>query len=170
MIASTSGNPVLRQCARLLVPSLIEYIAKMAPLANDGSITESHATAIGEVWKAFSSFFASVAEEHRMSFTGVCVQTFNHVLGSRLLGVILPTITLLLTNTEAPPSPVVTQSIAQLLSYATSSPAAFKDAAGKLEPSSRELLEQSVRRAIGGSATSATGANATKPQISLRSF
>ncbi|KAK0495924.1 clathrin-coated vesicle protein [Armillaria luteobubalina] len=154
MIASTSGNPVLRQCAKLLVPSLIEYIAKMAPLANDGSITETHAVAIGEVWKAFSSFFASVAEEHR----------------SRLLGVILPTITLLLTNTEASPSPVVTQSIAQLLSYATSSPAAFKDAAGKLEPSSRELLEQSVRRAIGGNATSATAANAAKPQISLRSF
>ncbi|KAK0239818.1 clathrin-coated vesicle protein [Armillaria nabsnona] len=170
MIVSTSGNPVLRQCAKLLVPSLIEYIAKMAPLANDGSITESHAAAIGEVWKAFSSFFASVAEEHRMSSTGVCVQTFNRVLGSRLLGVILPTITLLLTNTEAPPSPVVTQSIAQLLSYATSPPAAFKDVAGKLEPSSRELLEQSVRRAIGGNATSANGANAAKPQISLRYF
>ncbi|KAK0203615.1 clathrin-coated vesicle protein [Desarmillaria ectypa] len=154
MIASTSGNPVLCQCAKLLVPSLIEYIAKMAPFASDGSITESHAAAIGEVWKAFSSFFASVAEEHR----------------SRLLGVILPTITLLLTNTEVPPSSVVTQSIAQLLSYATSSPAAFKEAAGKLEPSSRELLEQSVRRAIGGNASSASGANAAKPQISLRSF
>lgn len=154
MIASTSGNPVLRQCAKLLVPSLIEYIAKMAPLVNDGSITESHAAAIGEVWKAFSSFFASVAEEHR----------------SRLLGVILPTITLLLTNTQTPPSPIVTQSVAQLLSYATSSPVAFKDAAGKLEPSSRELLEQSVRRAIGGSATSTIGGNAAKPQISLRSF
>lgn len=57
---------MLRQCARLLIPSLIEYIAKMAPSVNDGSINEQHASAIGEVWKAFSAFFATVAEDHSM--------------------------------------------------------------------------------------------------------
>ncbi len=71
--ASTTGNPVLRHCARLLIPSLIEYIAKMAPLVNDGSITESHAAAIGEVWKAFSAFFVSVAEDHSMLFAALKV-------------------------------------------------------------------------------------------------
>ncbi|KAF8916460.1 clathrin-coated vesicle protein [Mucidula mucida] len=71
--ASTTGNPVLRHCARLLIPSLIEYIAKMAPLVNDGSITESHAAAIGEVWKAFSAFFVSVAEDHSTLFAALKV-------------------------------------------------------------------------------------------------
>lgn len=64
IVASTSGNVILQQCAKMLIPGLIEYIAKMAPLVSDGSITEPHAAAIGEVWKAFSAFFASVPEDH----------------------------------------------------------------------------------------------------------
>jgi len=146
---------LLKECTKLLIPGLIEYIARLAPMVNDGSIPDSHAAGIGEVWKAFSAFFASVAEEHR----------------TRLLGILLPTITLLLSSSQAAPSPVVAQSIAQLLSFATSSPAAFKEAAGKLEPSTRELLEASVRRAVGGSTGSAASqAAAARPQISLRSF
>ncbi|KAJ6526020.1 clathrin-coated vesicle protein [Mycena capillaripes] len=154
IVASTTGNAVLQQCAKMLIPGLIEYIAKMAPLVSDGSITEPHAAAIGEVWKAFSAFFASVSDPHR----------------TRLLGVLLPTITLLLTNPQAAATPVTSQSVKELLTYATSSPAAFKEAAGKLDPVTRELLEQSVRRAVGAGSQSTTTQNAAKPQISLRSF
>ncbi|KAJ7717234.1 hypothetical protein DFH07DRAFT_947473 [Mycena maculata] len=154
IMASTSGNAMLQQCAKMLIPGLIEYIAKMAPLVSDGSISESHAAAIGEVWKAFSSFFTSVSENHK----------------TRLLGVLLPTITLLLSNPQAAATPVVAQAIRELLTYATSSPAAFKEAAGKLDPPTRELLEQSVRRAVGGGSTTTAAQNAAKPQISLRSF
>jgi len=145
---------MLQQCAKTLLPGLIEYIAKMAPLVSDGSITEPHAAAIGEVWKAFSAFFAAVPEDHR----------------TRLLGVLLPTITLLLSNPQAAATPVMSQSIRELLTYATSSPAAFKEAAGKLDHGTRELLEQSVRRAVGGGAAAPASQNAAKPQISLRSF
>ncbi|KAJ7472591.1 clathrin-coated vesicle protein [Mycena latifolia] len=154
IMASTSGNPMLQQCAKMLFPGLIEYIAKMAPLVSDGSITEPHAAAVGEVWKAFSAFFSSVPEDQK----------------TRLLGVFLPTITLLLSNPQAAATPVVSQSVRELLTYATSSPAAFKEAAGKLDPATRELLEQSVRRAVGGGNTANTTQNAAKPQISLRSF
>ncbi|KAJ7500292.1 clathrin-coated vesicle protein [Mycena galericulata] len=143
IVASTSGNAVLQHCAKLLIPGLIEYIAKMAPLVSDGSITEPHAAAIGEVWKAFSAFFASVPEDHR----------------TRLLGILLPTI--------HPTPPRASESF---WTYATSSPAAFKEAAGKLDPATRELLEQSVRRAVGGGSANTTTQNAAKPQISLRSF
>ncbi|RDB24443.1 HEAT repeat-containing protein 5B [Hypsizygus marmoreus] len=153
IVASTGGNAMLLQCARLLIPGLIEYVAKVAPLVNDGTVSESQVTAIGEVWKAFSAFFASVPENHRV----------------RVLGVILPTIALLLSSFQAIPTPIVSQTISQLLIYATTSPAAFKDAAAKLDVSTRELLEQSIRRAVGGS-TSATAQTAAKPQISLRSF
>ncbi|KAJ3781084.1 clathrin-coated vesicle protein [Lentinula aff. detonsa] len=152
--ASASGNILLRCCVKLLMPALIEYIAKMVPLVNDGSISESHATAINEVWKAFAMFFGSLTEAAR----------------TRLLGVLLPTISLLLANSQNSPSPVVAQSIKQLLSYATISPTAFKEAASKLDAPTRELLETSIRRAVGGGPQTATVQNTVKPQISLRSF
>jgi len=124
----------------------------MAPLVHDGSITEPQAAAIGEVWKAFSSFFSFTPETHRV----------------RLLGVLLPTIAMLLSNTQSS-TPVISQTVSQLLLYATSSPAAFKEAATNLDPSARELLEQSIRRAVGSTALTPTQ-NPAKPQISLRSF
>jgi HEAT repeat-containing protein 5 len=65
ILASTSANAMLLGCTRLLIPSLIEYVAKIAPLVFDGSISEPQVAAVGEVWKAFSAFFASIAENHR---------------------------------------------------------------------------------------------------------
>jgi len=101
-------------------------------------------------------------------------------LGPRLLGVLLPTISLLLSNGPSPPPPAIsttatsitTQTTAQLLSFATTSPGAFKEAAGKLDISMRELLENSIRRAMGGAGAGGFGAGGAgqKPQISLRSF
>ncbi|KAF7335364.1 Clathrin-coated vesicle protein [Mycena sanguinolenta] len=121
IVASTAGNALLQQCARMLIPGLIEYIAKMAPLGLD----------------CLASCF--------------------------------PTITLLLTNPQATATSVTAPSIKELLAYATSSPAAFKEAAGKLDPATREVLEQSVRRAVGAGSQSAAPST-VKPQISLRSF
>ncbi|KAF8648973.1 hypothetical protein AX16_006087 [Volvariella volvacea WC 439] len=150
VVASTAGNLLLRQCAKLLFPGLIEYMAKMAPQVHENTLSESQATGVSEVWKAFSAFFGAVPEEHR----------------ARLLGVLLPTISLLLTTQT---SPIATQTVAQVLSYATSSPNAFKEAAGKLDPATKELLEQAIRRAVGNAAPAPT-TTAVKPQISLRSF
>ncbi|TFK60204.1 clathrin-coated vesicle protein [Pluteus cervinus] len=149
VMASTTGNPLLQRCARSLLPGLIEYIVKIAPLLHDNTITEAQTTGVTEVWKAFAALYASVPEEHR----------------ARLLGVLLPTISLLLSAHATPITPQIVQ---QLLFYASSSPVAFKEAAGKLEPTTRELLEQSIRRAVGTSASAA--GQAAKPQISLRSF
>jgi HEAT repeat-containing protein 5 len=66
----------------------------------------------------------------------------------------------------------VTISVKQLLTYATTSPVAFKEATAKLEVETRELLEVSIRKAVGGSGAGAQAQSqaATKPQISLRSF
>jgi HEAT repeat-containing protein 5 len=52
-------------CTKMLLPALVEYIAKMAPKVKDGSITESHATAIGEIWKAFGVFFGGLQDPER---------------------------------------------------------------------------------------------------------
>lgn len=69
---------------------------------------------------------------------------------------------------------MMTQTITQLLSFATTSPSAFKEAAGKLDISARELLEHCIRRAMGGAGTGGFGVGVSgqpvKPQISLRSF
>ena len=75
---------------------------------------------------------------------------------------------LLLATTESSSELVRSQTVAQLVSYATSSPSAFKEAAAKLEQPMHELLEQSIRKAVGG--TSPIGSVTSKPQISLRSF
>ena len=65
ILSSSSGSPILRQCARLLIPGLIEFIAKMAPLLHDGSKSDAQGAAIGEVWKAFTALLTATAEEHR---------------------------------------------------------------------------------------------------------
>jgi hypothetical protein len=65
ILAATSGNLMLRQCTKMLVPALIEYVAKIAPYVIDGSVSEMHATAVAEVWKAFSAIFISVDETQR---------------------------------------------------------------------------------------------------------
>jgi len=89
--------------------------------------------------------------------------------GIRLLGILLPTVSLVLDPTCTPPSALHTQGVTQMLSYATSSPAAFKEATAKLTPAMRETLETSIRQAVGNRNTT-QGQQATKPQISLRSF
>lgn len=56
---------MLRRSAKFLLPSLVEYVAKMAPAVDDSSISEQQVAAIGEVWKAFAALFASVPEDQR---------------------------------------------------------------------------------------------------------
>jgi hypothetical protein len=51
----------------MLIPGLIEFIAKMAPEIADGTVSETHVLAIGEIWKAFAAFFTSVVESQRRS-------------------------------------------------------------------------------------------------------
>ena len=62
--AAASGNVLLRLCAKLLMPGLIEFVAKMAPAVNDRTISDLHSAAIAETWKAFNTFFTSVPDEH----------------------------------------------------------------------------------------------------------
>ncbi|KAG1895185.1 uncharacterized protein F5891DRAFT_1194542 [Suillus fuscotomentosus] len=87
---------------------------------------------------------------------------------SRLLSVLLPTITLLLRPSQMPPSTIHSSDIAHLLSLAASSPASFKEATTQLDPSAREVLKMSIRNVVKGAAGSVQ--QSMKPQISLRLF
>ena len=65
MIAATSGNQLLRQCPRLLMPGLIEFVAQSAGMVEGGTLPDTRLAALNEVWKAFSLFFGSVPEDLR---------------------------------------------------------------------------------------------------------
>ncbi|KAG1754151.1 armadillo-type protein [Suillus lakei] len=149
---AASGSELLRACVRLLLPALIQYVAKMVPRVDDGTVSEQQVISIDEVWKTFATLVSLAKDEQR----------------SRLLSVLLPTTTLLLRPSQMPPSTIHSNGIAHLLSLAASSPASFKEATTQLDPSVREVLEMSIRKAVEGTA-GAVQQN-MKPQISLRSF
>ncbi|KAG1837702.1 armadillo-type protein [Suillus subalutaceus] len=149
---AASGSELLRACVRLLLPALIQYVAKMVPRVDDGTVSEQQAISIDEVWKTFATLVLLAKDEQR----------------SRLLSVLLPTITLLLRPSQMPPSTIHSSGVAHLLSLAASSPASFKEATTQLDPSVREVLEVSIRKAVEGAAGPVQ--QSMKPQISLRSF
>ncbi|EJD04810.1 clathrin-coated vesicle protein [Fomitiporia mediterranea MF3/22] len=169
VLAGTSGNVLLKHCMKLLLPGMIEYIAFVASLAVDGPAQETHVKGVDEILKAFSAFFSATPDEFR----------------ARTLGVLLPTLALLLdpsksssssSSTSTPSSTILMHNLAvtQILSLATLAPGAFKDAMSKMDEvdgGMKERLEVSVRQAIGGTkgGAGAMQGNA-KPQISLRSF
>ena len=77
--ASSLGSPVLAECTRQVLPGLVEFIAKMAPLLNDGNISDARTAAVGEVWKAFSAFFSSIPENQR-TLIAVLLTSAQHFL------------------------------------------------------------------------------------------
>ena len=63
--ASASGSVMLRQCIRMLLPGMVEYVAKVAGMEGDEAAVQSHLPAVGEIIKAFGTLFANIAEELR---------------------------------------------------------------------------------------------------------
>jgi len=60
-----SGNALLFQCSKLLVPGLIEYITTVVPILNDEVLSETQLLVMGEIWKGLFSFCSSVRETQR---------------------------------------------------------------------------------------------------------
>jgi len=63
--ASASGSVMLRQCIRMLLPGVVEYVAKVAGMAADEAAVQSHLPAVGEIIRAFDTLFTSIAEDLR---------------------------------------------------------------------------------------------------------
>ena len=63
VIASAVGSPSLKQCARLLLPGMIESVAKIA--VQDGEGAEKRVQIVAEMWKAFAALFTASSEENR---------------------------------------------------------------------------------------------------------
>ena len=96
--ASSLGSPVLLECTRQVFPGLVDFIAKTAPLLNDGSISEARTAAVGEVWKAFSAFFSSIPESQRTLAAVLFDPSLAFIIGTRALCILLPTMSLLFPN------------------------------------------------------------------------
>lgn len=166
---AAAGSDFLRSCSRLLLPALVQYIARLSSRLDDDTLSEQHCASIEEVYKTFAALLLFVTEEKRKGYRCIVGNLYSRVIvGTRVLCVILPTITLLLRPSRIPLAPVHSSAVSQLLSLAASSPTFFKEAAVQLDPKIREMLEVSIRRAVEG--TSATTQSVNRPQISLRSF
>jgi len=59
---------MLRQCIRMLLPGMVEYVAKVAGMEADEAAVQSHLPAVGEIIKAFGTLFANIAEDLRELF------------------------------------------------------------------------------------------------------
>ena len=67
-MASSLGNPALQLCTKLLMPGMIECIAKIASSDEKEISVEMHVQIVGEVLKAFSALFLSTADENSESY------------------------------------------------------------------------------------------------------
>lgn len=166
---AASGNDLLRTCVRLLLPGLIHFVARISPRLDDGSLSEQNNASIEEVWRAFSALIALTTTEQRKRFPIIVLFPPHPAnTGTRVLSIILPTVTLLLRPSQSPPSSTHSSAVTQLLSFATLSPVNFKEATAQLDSDTRETLELSIRKAIEGPSTASQ--KTSRPQISLRFF
>ncbi|KAI5983848.1 armadillo-type protein [Pisolithus albus] len=152
LTVAAAGSDVLRSCSRQLLPALVQYVARLSPRVDDDTLSDQQRAAIEEVYKAFAALLSLVTGQNR----------------TRMLCIILPTITLLLRPSLLPAPSIHSSAVSQLLTLAASSPTSFKEAAAQLDPKVREVLELSIRKAVEG--TPAAAQSTAKPQISLRSF
>lgn len=90
-------------------------------------------------------------------------------LDMQVLSVILPSLVLLLEPHQMPPTPMHKLAITQILQIASINPSSFKKVTLALKFTVREILEISVKHAL-GEVKLVTSEQIVKPQISLRSF
>lgn len=176
ILAGCSGNVLLKQYMKVLISGTIEYIASIAALSSDSQNQEETIRGVDELFKAFAGFFASIPPDKRKllipDFPLIILMELLVFADGRALGILLPTITLLLdpsSTATVPKSKMQALAVTQALYFARASPAAFKEATEKMDAVAKEALEASVRQALGANAAAATQA-AAKPQISLKSF
>ncbi|KAG8716699.1 hypothetical protein FRC08_008984 [Ceratobasidium sp. 394] len=152
LVTISPNNQIMKFCASMLLPGAISFIVNCA--AEDDAGQATMLPALEEVFRAVAVVFSQTAEEHR----------------SRVLGALLPPISGLLGGGGEKSSLIHAAAVSQILSFASLSPAAFKEAAGLMNQVQRDLMENSIRQAVVNRGNSAMQTLTSKPQIALRSF
>jgi hypothetical protein len=65
LVIAASGSELLRACVRLLLPALIQHIAKLVPQVDDGTVSEQQIISIDEVWKTFATLISLARDDQR---------------------------------------------------------------------------------------------------------
>ncbi|ELU42761.1 HEAT repeat protein [Rhizoctonia solani AG-1 IA] len=111
---------------------------------------------------------------HRLSnlspFLDLCDQILIMISGPRVLGALMPPITCLLQAGEDKDGNLHRAAVSQLLTFASTAPTAFKEAAGLMKQEQRETMEASIRQAVVEQSKGNVQAATSKPSIALRSF
>jgi hypothetical protein len=82
----------------------------------------------------------------------------------------MPPITCLLQANDEKHGSAHKAAVAQLLAFASTAPAAFKEAASLMNQEQREVMETSIRQAVVDQSKGNVQASTNKPSIALRSF
>lgn len=163
LLASSApgNNPALRIVPAHIVPGIISFLASSATASFDN---RSLLPSLEEVLRAFVTYFAAIPEAYRARFLGVALPTLIFLVSSpsgqtRQSG----------GDAASPMERLHSVVVNHLVSLATTAPQPFKEATGKLEAEQKEVLENAIREAIGGS-SGGKATKDTKPTIALRSF
>jgi hypothetical protein len=149
IVAALSGNPVLCQCSKILVPVLVEYILKVTTQKLHKNCDDTQYLVLDEIWKSFMAILGSITEMHKASF----------------LGVILPVLALLFRCSHLGISH--SQVSEWLLLVASSSSALFRAVVMRLDSETRGVLEEEIK---GLALHMEKEHDTAPPQITLRLF
>lgn len=165
-MASLSGSPQLGQCAYPLISGFVQCLIKLAAYQEDSII--QYLPIIQEAWKCLTVLFTASSDANSETIYHINLNNIDKFLESQVLAFILPVMILYLQPESKTLAYIHQQTLTSILSFASASPATFKHITSKLEGESRDILEISVKQALGS--TKAVLSEASKPQISLRAF
>ncbi|CAE7204243.1 unnamed protein product [Rhizoctonia solani] len=152
LIAVSQGNPLLQYVASMLFPGAITFVANCTGEDEAGQV--ACMPAVDEVFRAFTAFFSHTPESNR----------------PRVLGALVPPIVSLLEIGDEKHGNLHRVAVTQLLAFASTAPAAFKEAASRMNQEQREVMEASIRQAVTDQSRGNVQTATSKPSIALRSF
>lgn len=155
LAATRSMAPSLSYCIGQTLPSIVDFLIKASE--NRGEAPQpSSLRVVGEAVEAAGL---------------VCNVVSDDVHCARLIGIVLPTLALFLPADEQ--DPLASRVIEQILALAKRHPPAFRQVIGRLDGANRQLVESSIRAALGSGVrqdTSETPARQQAKTIALKSF
>ncbi|KAF8679927.1 Clathrin-coated vesicle protein [Rhizoctonia solani] len=152
LVTVSQSNPLLQYVASMLFPGAISFVVNCTGEDETGQV--DCLPTLEEIFRAFTSFFSHVSEDNR----------------PRVLGALMPPITCLLQAGEDKDGNLHRAAVSQLLTFASTAPTAFKEAAGLMKQEQRETMEASIRQAVVEQSKGNVQAATSKPSIALRSF
>jgi hypothetical protein len=168
--AALSGSHPLCACIPSLLLGTVKCLGQLA-LHPPENVLPTQLAVATEITKTFSVLITGSLEgqRRRLSPFEMVSLLILVTIDTILLCILLPALSLLLSQDHGTPHSMHTLAISQVLSFAANNAEPFREAISKLDSSTQTILEASIRSALGRQGSSSVQASA-KPQISLRVF